>query len=833
MQLLNTSGEGLGRLKLRGKGKVTEQWLLAEPLEAAGASRIACKECGLCGNGVGYEKPLVPENWTKRLLLIIEGRRWLDEYKVSLRRVLDKAGYSGSDVAVYFATRSSSHIEATMRQLRACRPFLLAVIEELKPRSVLLLGDKALHSVLNKGNISVTRARGRLLEMPGLPGYLQTVSDCSKLGNPLLLESIPHIYCSYDPLQSNEGFVQTDLQRNWVKTDWPADELPKDKTVGFDTEYYGTEFLTLGIADEVHAKALEGFEVGKALPILQSATWLVGHSVFEDIAWLRRAGMVVRREWIDGSKVLDSLLLARMDDENQQEYKLETALLNCIFTNPWKDKTENYLADMRGCPPVLRMERCRLDAWAARVLAAKTYYKLDSKLVNFTHRIAAALYRVSLAGAFVDLEKHFLISSELKKKTLALEDQLREAAIQVGMTEFTPTNDGHLRELFYERLGCKPSKWTGKKDLPAVDQITLKLLNHPTANLLLEFNHLDKLNSVQGEGLSKFILPLGSLGYVQFRHNPLGARTGRRSSSEPNSQNWPGPMRQIIRSRWPGGSIGDFDYKSLEPVIIAWDAQDEKLMNAFSKGRGYLDVAEEVLGITVKKGTKPYVAVKSIVNGVHYNMQTKKMADDLWRRLNVHFSEDFKEHVKETGRLRGVYLEKYPGLRVYMARQEERVLKYNLIHSVTGRTRRLPLPEGRHTTGFGHAVNQAINFRVQSLASDITGSAVIDVEAAILADLGISLEEYYDLLLELQRKYLTADPLSSIILPTIPITFIINEVHDDLVIDFHPDLVKKHTELIVETMRAVPTIRKLWPITKEIPLRVDPSISPFWGEGKE
>lgn len=764
------------------------------------------------------------------MLLIIEGRRWLDEYRVSLRRVLDKAGYSGSDVAVYFATRSSSHIEATMRQLRACRPFLLAVIEELKPRSVLLLGDKALHSAINLGNVSVTRARGRLLEMPGL---WENEAGANRIESMSSETQQLQISCSYDPVSSNEHFLLKDLQRDWVLTSWPVDELPKDKTIGFDTEYFGTEFLTLGIADETHAQAFEGFEVSKALPVLSTASWLVGHSVFEDIAWLRRTGMVIQRGWIDGSKVLDSLLLARMVDENQQEYKLETALLNCIFTDSWKDKTESYLADMRRCPSDLRMERCRLDAWAARVLAAKTYPQLDPNLVCFTHRIAASLHRVTLAGAFVDLAKHAKISSELKSRILFLEDQLREAAFAAGMTEFTPTNDGHLRELFYERLGCKPSKWTGKKELPAVDQLTLKLLNHPVAKLLLEFNHCDKLNSIQGEGLLKFIQPVGALGYLQFRHNPLGARTGRRSSSEPNSQNWPGPMRQIIRSRWPGGSIGDFDYKSLEPVIIAWAAQDEKLMNAFTKGRGYLDVAEEVLGITVKKGTKPYVAVKSIVLGVHYNMQTKKMADDLWRRLDAHFSEDYRGHVRETGRLRNKYLETYPGLRNYMEVQEERVLKHSFVQSITGRTRRLPLPDGRHTTGFGHAVNQAINFPVQSLASDIIGSALIDVEAAILVDLGISLEDYYDLLLDLQRKYLTADPLSSIILPIIPITFIINEVHDDLVIDFHPDLVKKHTELIVETMRAVPTIRKLWPITKEIPLRVDPSISPFWGEGKE
>lgn len=772
---------------------------------------------------MGFEVPIIPKEWSKKLLVVIEGRRWLDEYKVSLRRVLDKAGYKYNDVAIYFATRSSSHIEANMWQLRACRPFLLAVIEELKPAHILLLGDKALRSALSRGNTSVTKQRGKLLNLPGLPCQ----NSGSLLGHDVAVFDA-QVSCTYDPLVTNEGFIQADLQRNWIKTHWPGDEVPSGKTIGVDTESDSGELLTIGVANATSATAFEGFELAKAGSVIGSAEWLVGHSVFEDIAWLRRSGLPLKRGWIDGTKVLDSLLLARMADENEANYSLETALLKFVFCDPWKDRTTNYLSKMRTCPPELRRERCRLDAWGSYLLALQTFSGKSRSLIEFTHRIAACLHRITLAGAFVDVAKHAAITAELKKKIVSLEDSLREEAFKHGLTEFNPTNDGHLRTLFFEKLGQLPSLLTKKKQLPAVDQLSLKMMNHPVANLLIEFNKVDKLNSIQGEGLLEFINPIDSnLGYLPFRHNPLGARTGRRSSSEPNAQNWPVRMRQIVRSRWEHGLIGDFDYKSLEPVIIAWVAQDEKLMNAFTVGRGYLDVAEEVLGITVKKGTKPYVAVKSIVLGVHYNMKTHKMADDLWRRLDVHFSEDFREHIRETGRIRSKYLAQYPGLCSYMEEQEQRVLRDQFVESITGRIRRLPLPDGRDSKGFGHVVNQAINFPITSPAADITGSAIIDVEAAILDDLGLSLEDFYDLLLDFQKKCLTAASNSVILYPKM--TFLINEVHDSLVADIHPDLVKRHTELIIETMRTVPTLRSLWPITKEIPLRIEPTIAAFWG----
>ena len=230
----------------------------------------------------------------------------------------------------------------------------------------------------------------------------------------------------------------------------------------------------------------------------------------------------------------------------------------------------------------------------------------------------------------------------------------------------------------------------------------------------------------------------------------------------------------------------------------------------------------------MEEGTKEYRAVKSIVLGVHYNMQTPKMARTLWD-LGVRFSQDYEQHVRETNRLRRLYLRRYPGLRAYMEDREAKLLRDQSSDSLTGRIRHLPLNDGRATKGYGHLLNQAINFPIQSLASDITGSALIDVERELLRFYHLDIVSFYEALIDWQRKVLTKAPGCGIMEPRIALLF--NEVHDSLLLDIPPDDVVEITELVVETMRAVPSLRKLVP-SFSCPLDVDIKIGSHWGAKK-
>ena len=137
----------------------------------------------------------------------------------------------------------------------------------------------------------------------------------------------------------------------------------------------------------------------------------------------------------------------------------------------------------------------------------------------------------------------------------------------------------------------------------------------------------------------------------------------------------------------------------------------------------------------------------------------------------------------------------------------------------------MPIPDGRDTPGYHHILNQAINYPIQSLAAEVTGSALIDVEAMLITEAGLNYCQYYQALLEQRKEILTNHRIQ----PIIGISQIINEVHDEVTIDLYPDNLKRDTELIVETMRAVPTLRKLLP-SFAVPLDVDPKIGNHWGD---
>jgi len=620
--------------------------------------------------------------------------------------------------------------------------------------------------------------------------------------------------------------------------------LPNPKTIiAVDTEFsLDGQLLTVGGALAICAVAAEvSSEDAKSLIALLKAKadniYLCGHNVSADLPHLANL-MALPEGWITGERLIDSLLVARMIDENggKGAYRLENLLANIATVKPWKHRTEKYGKFSEGWPVEERVERCRLDAWASYVVAKHYHKQLVTKrllpLVSYTHRIASVLDRIGLIGAFVDLE-----SFESMKRTLELDmsvatDRLKRAAAIAGMGEFSPTNDGHIRELLYKHLALPIISRTKKEKLPAVDLVTLKNLDHDVARIIIDHNKVEKLWSVNGEGLSKLVKPCGvlddaSVGWLGFHINPLGARTGRRSSTAPNSQNWPSVVRSIVRSRWPGGLIGDFDYRRLEVVLLAWISGDEPLLTAFTKGRGYLDIAKSLWGFGVEEGSPEYRATKSVVLGVNYNMQVPKMARELWNRVGVRFSADYKEHIRKTAEVRARYLRQHRPVVKYMEEREQELLRTQQVRSYTGRIRHLPLPFGQETPGYGHALNQAINYPIQSLASEVTGAALIDIERELLSLHGLTYPQYYDLLLEQQKKYLT-NPPGSAIMHLLPMSLIINEVHDSIVIDLHPDYLKRDRELVVETMRAVPALHQLCP-GFDAPLDCDAKIGPRWG----
>lgn len=469
-------------------------------------------------------------------------------------------------------------------------------------------------------------------------------------------------------------------------------------------------------------------------------------------------------------------------------------------------------------------------------------------LITFTHMIAMSLHRVGLAGAGVDLAKYKALGEQWTKDAARLNDTLTKFALTHGMKSFTPTNDTDIRRMLYRKLEYPILAKTRKDGLPAVDKPTLKRLmrEHKESQFikdLIEFNGVDKLLSTwigkadrksTRKTVGQLIQPIpkrDDLGLLHFWVFPLRARTGRRASGggeegDPegrNAQNWHPKAKTMIVSRWkksPGVAVADFS--KLEMVAMGWRAKDEKLLDYFTKGAGYIGIAKEFWGQDVEEGTALYKATKSFVLGIGYGMGDFKLAEDLWYRAEFKFSEDWDKHLKETAKARKRYLRIFDGLRRYIRARHSEVIESQQVVSPTGRIRHLPhhgepgYSDGRKARGhWKHTLNSAINFPIQSFASDITGSAIVDYEEALLKEHKLSYNDWHLALLETPWD--------------LPCSPVFNEVHDELDLDLHPKHGKRDLEILVDCMSSVRSLKRLVP-DFDLKLKVDVQVVPTWGD---
>lgn len=444
--------------------------------------------------------------------------------------------------------------------------------------------------------------------------------------------------------------------------------------------------------------------------------------------------------------------------------------------------------------------------------------------------VAMSLHRVGLAGAAVDLKRFHKLGKEWTRTAKEKQDRLVKFALRQGLAEFKPTNDNHIRELLYEKLKFPVLNKTKKGTASAVDKATLKRLleEHEDSKFirdLIDFNAADKLASTwygrnddkkRKKSVGELIRPIpqrDDLGLLHFWIFPLRARTGRRASGggeegDPesrNSQNWPPAARKVIVSRFRNGKIAVCDFTRLEVVLMGWRAQDDKLLDFFLNGKGYIGVAKEFWGQEVEDGTPLYKATKSFVLGLDYNMGAYKLALDLWHKAKFRFSNDWDTHVRKTKKARARYLKVFSGVNRYIHRRIREVSETQRVVSPTGRVRHFP-HHGPESEGFWHIKNAAVNQPIQSFASEVTGSAIVDYERALLKEHGLTYADWHEALLE--HPWLP------------PCSPVFNEVHDELDLDMHPKTGKRDLEILEDCMTNVRTLKKLVP-EFNIKLKVD------------
>ncbi len=411
-------------------------------------------------------------------------------------------------------------------------------------------------------------------------------------------------------------------------------------------------------------------------------------------------------------------------------------------------------------------------------ILSKAIYELEKKLVP-------VLRAMEKTGIKID-KRHFTqLASEISAELSRLEKDIYKIA---GKT-FNINSPQQLSEILFAPLPLGlnlPMK--GLKKTPggvistAAPELGKLVGKHKVIDYLLKYRELQKL-------FSTYIKPLPEMAdhksRIHTKFNSFGAATGRLSSSEPNLQNVP------VRGEWGAkirkGFIAEnnfkivsCDYSQMELRIAAHLSGDKKMREYFEAGEDiHTMTAAEVFGIAKEEVTKDMrFRAKALNFGVLYGMGAAGFA------RSAGIGRDEAQVFIES------YFARFPGIWEYIEGTKNFVRKNGYAETLLGRRRYLPEINSKNPPLRAQAERMAMNHPIQGTSADITKLAMIEIGYQLPAT-------SYQLLLQ---------------------------IHDELLFEIADDKIK---ETVPKVKNIMENVSKL-----VIPLKVDVSAGPSWGELK-
>ncbi len=332
-----------------------------------------------------------------------------------------------------------------------------------------------------------------------------------------------------------------------------------------------------------------------------------------------------------------------------------------------------------------------------------------------------------LVSVMVDIERNGVLLDvnvlyAQQKDILVKLKQQQQSAYDLAGNNFNLDSPKQVRSILFdvEYLNLEPKKTTPSGEA-STNESALKSLDHPLAELLLEYRGLAKLNSTYLEALPKQVDR--NTGRVHTSYHQSGTATGRLSSSNPNLQNIPIRSKQgaQIRSAFvarQGFSILAADYSQIELRIMAHLAQDKGLINAFNQG---LDVHKSTAAQMFDKPLEVVSAqdrrnAKAINFGLMYGMGAFSLAKQIGISRTL-----AKTYITQ-------YFSQYPDVENYVKNTQNQAKEQGFVQTLMGRRLYLPDINSKNKTKQQHAMRLAINAPMQGGSADIIKKAMFDIQ---------------------------------------------------------------------------------------------------------
>ena len=506
----------------------------------------------------------------------------------------------------------------------------------------------------------------------------------------------------------------------------------------------------------------------------------IGHHLKYDAHVLENHGIHLQGWYFDtmlASYVLNSVATRHgMDDVARVYLSHFTTTFEQIAGKGAKQKTFNQI----------EIETAAHYAAEDAHVTYRLYEVLDEKLKaipelsHILHHIEMPTARVLTVmeenGIQLDLAFLEQLGNDFETAIASLEQKI----IELAGESFNVSSPKQVGEVLFEKLGLKGGKKTSTGQYSTNESI-LEKLEHPIAELILEYRGLTKLKSTYTDGLIKQANSESARVHTSY-HQALTA-TGRLSSTDPNLQNIPirEQIGRQIRKAFvapKGRVLLAADYSQIELRLMAHFSQDTALVDAFNHHQDvHRRTAAEVLGIALEDVTHDQRRQAKAVNfGLLYGMSEF----GLTRQLGFSRQES-QEYIKK-------YFNRYPGIYEYMQRTRQVALEQGFIETITGRRLYTPDIDARNMMVRKAAERAAINAPLQGSAADIIKMAMIEVDKILPQD---------------QAKLLL-------------------QVHDELVFEVDADIADDLAEQLREVMQSV--------IKLSVPLIVDVGQGQNWDE---
>lgn len=432
------------------------------------------------------------------------------------------------------------------------------------------------------------------------------------------------------------------------------------------------------------------------------------------------------------------------------------------------------------------MQHCADKAAAVYKLYDILYDKLTksnqlSLLEEVELPLSHTLVEMELEGITVNKITLEIMSDDLLLRIEQLEHQINELAGE----KFNINSPKQLGVILFEKLGLPIIKKTKTGYSTAVDVLEQIQDKHEIIKYILSYRTLTKLRSTYTQGLQKEIAQDGR---IHTRFNQVLAQTGRLSSVEPNLQNIPirieegRRVRQAFVANHPDYVLLSADYSQIELRVLAHICGDERLKEAFINNIDiHTKTASDVFDVPVDEVTADLRRQAKAVNfGIIYGISDYGLSQNLGITR------------KEAKVFIDNYLETFKGVKNYMETSVQQAKLQGYVETLLNRRRYIPDITSRNYNLRSFAERVAMNTPIQGTAADIIKLAMI----------------------QLHQKLKTTKLRATLLL----------QVHDELILEVHPDDLEACQQLLKSTMENA--------LKLDVPLEVEISYGQTWYDAK-